>query len=127
MVDETPRLGLNTFEQGDTDWDHSDTVEALDELAIASGPIAERPDQGEYDDELYHATDQRITWRWDAGEADWEPISGMGSEGQPLPGTVHRESVHTERAGIESADERPTESELESGFYRHNGRLILRV
>lgn len=92
MVDQTPRLGLGTFEQGD-EWDHTDTVEAVDQRAIVHGPIAERPSEGEYDDELYHATDQRITWRWDASSGDWVHFSGRGNTDQPVPGTSHFESA----------------------------------
>ncbi|WP_222919746.1 glycosyl hydrolase family 28-related protein [Natrinema sp. SYSU A 869] len=92
MADETPRLGLGTYERGD-DWDHTDTVEALDEHAIVRGPIAERPSEGDYDDELFHATDQGITWRWDAASEDWEYFSGRGSDDQPIPGTSHFEAA----------------------------------
>ncbi|QSX00362.1 glycosyl hydrolase family 28-related protein [Haloterrigena alkaliphila] len=92
MADRTPRLGLGTFEQGD-EWDHTDTVEAVDEHAIVRGPIADRPADGEYDDELYHATDQGITWRWDASSGDWTYFSGGGSADQPVPGTSHFEAA----------------------------------
>ncbi|MGQ3411842.1 glycosyl hydrolase family 28-related protein [Natrinema sp. LN54] len=92
MAGETPRLGLGIFEQGD-DWDHTDTVEAVDEHAIVHGPIAERPAAGEYDDELYHATDQGITWRWDAASGDWEYFGGQGSADRPVPGTSHFEAA----------------------------------
>lgn len=94
MADETPRLNLGTYEQGDENWSHTDTVEAVDEHAIARGPIEDRPDQGEYDDELYYAVDQRVLWRWDEGESDWQIGGGTGSADQPL------DMVHTEQARI---------------------------
>jgi len=97
MVDHTPRLGLGTYEQGES-WDHTDTVEAIDEHAIVRGPIAERPAAGEYDDELYHATDQGITWRWDAASGDWTYFSGRGSDDQPVPGTSYFEAAHLTHA-----------------------------
>lgn len=103
MSNETPRLNLETFEQGDENWDHTDTVEAVDEHAIDRGPIEERPEEGEYDDELYHATDQRIVWRWDADAEDWKAASGLGSESEPVPGTTHLESVSTEQGRIEDS------------------------
>ncbi len=84
MVEETPRFGLNTYEPGDTDWDHGDTVNAVDELAIARGSIKDRPETGSYDDELYLATDQRVLWRWDDDEADWIAAGGVGSADAPL-------------------------------------------
>ncbi|MFC4540927.1 glycoside hydrolase family 55 protein [Halosolutus amylolyticus] len=99
MVDRTPRLGLGTYDPGD-EWDHTDTVEAVDEHAIVRGPIAERPATGEYDDELYHATDQGITWRWDAANDDWVYFSGRGSSDRPVPGTSHFEATRVEAARI---------------------------
>ncbi|WP_121741130.1 glycosyl hydrolase family 28-related protein [Natronorubrum halophilum] len=95
MADQTPRLGLGTYAQGEN-WDHTDTVEALDERAIVHGPIAERPTEGEYDDELFYAIDQGITWRWDASSEDWDYFSGQGCPGQPVPGTSHFESTRSE-------------------------------
>lgn len=102
MADETPRLGLGTYDPGD-EWDHTDTVEAVDEHAIVHGPIAERPAEGEYDDELFHATDQGITWRWDASSGDWVHFSGRGSADQPVPGTSHFETAHFEAARFGAA------------------------
>lgn len=93
MADRTPRLGLGTYERGEQ-WDHTDTVEAVDEHAIVHGPIAERPTAGEYDDELFHATDQEITWRWDVASEDWEYFSGQGCSDQPIPGTSHFEAAN---------------------------------
>ncbi|WP_090621403.1 glycosyl hydrolase family 28-related protein [Natrinema salaciae] len=100
MVDRTPRLGLGTYERGD-DWDHTDTVEAVDERAIVHGPIADRPAEGEYDDELYHATDQGLTWRWDAASGDWKHFSGLGCADHPVPGTSHFEAARLVHARTE--------------------------
>ncbi|MFD1565344.1 glycosyl hydrolase family 28-related protein [Haloarchaeobius amylolyticus] len=97
MVDHTPRLGLGTYEQGEP-WDHTDAVEAIDAHAIVRGPIADRPATGEHDDELYHATDQGITWRWDAASDDWTYFSGRGSDDQPVPGTSHFEAARIAHA-----------------------------
>ena len=98
MANQTDRFDLQTFDDGETNWDHTDTVEALDELAIGRGPIAARPATGSYDDELYLATDQRILWRWDANAADWKAASGLGSESQPVPGTSHFEALEAASA-----------------------------
>lgn len=49
-----------------------------DEHTIADGPLSDRPSEGEYDDGLYHASDQGITWRWDASSEDWVYFSGQG-------------------------------------------------
>jgi len=39
---------------------------------------------GDYDDELYLATDQQILYRWDETATDWI-VEGVGSESDPLP------------------------------------------
>ena len=58
MVSNTPRLGLNTYSNGDQDWDHTDVVTEFDEKAIGRGTEANRPDEGNYEGELYFITDQ---------------------------------------------------------------------
>ena len=65
MPTPTDRLGLNTFAQGEDNWDHTDTVQEFDELAVVTDTIANRPASGDYDDELFFATDQRILYQWD--------------------------------------------------------------
>ena len=103
MADNTNRFGLNTYSQGDTNWDHTDTVETIDELAIERGAVADRPDSGDYDDELYLATDQQILYRWDAAATDWI-VEGVGSETDPLPkvwaNEIDADSVNTESASV---------------------------
>ena len=106
MADNTDRFGLNTYSQGDTSWDHTDTVQTIDELAIERGTVADRPDSGDYDDELYLATDQQILYRWDADATDWI-VEGVGSETDPLPkvwaNEIDANSVSTEDLGITDA------------------------
>lgn len=89
MADQTPRLDLDTFAQGDEDWSHTDTVEMLDELAVDRGPVADRPDEGDYDDEMYFAVDQRVLYRWEESESDWKIEGGRGSVDQRLAGTQY--------------------------------------
>lgn len=81
MPNETPRLALNTFADGEEPWDHTDTVEALDELAIERGPIANRPASGEYPDALYLATDEQTIYRWDENASDWVAAADVGGDG----------------------------------------------
>jgi len=81
----TDRFNLDTYNQGDDNWSHTDTVELLDELAVETDTIANRPTSGSYDDELFFATDQRILYRWDNSEEDWEVQSGLGTESNRLP------------------------------------------
>lgn len=97
MANKTPRLDLDTFDPGDEDWSHTDTVEALDELAIVRGPIGARPDEGQYDGELFYATDQRILWGWDDSVSEWKPRAGLGAENSPLPGVSHHRHIRTGR------------------------------
>lgn len=75
-----------------------------DASAIDNGPIADRPAEGGTDDTLYHATDQRITWRWDASSEDWVYFSGTGSETGSVPGTSHFDAA---RIGHVRAAETP--------------------
>lgn len=92
MPEETPRLGLKTYSQGDLDWDHTDSVRAIDEHAVSRGPASDRPDSGSYDDELYYATDQNVLWGWDDDAGDWTIRGGLGSDQQPLS-AIHASSV----------------------------------
>ena len=93
MADNTPRFDLGTYAQGDEDWSHTDTVETLDELAVDRGPIDDRPASGDYDDEFYYATDQRVLWRWDSGTSDWNAAAGLGSDSQRVPGTTYLDDL----------------------------------
>ena len=60
------------------------TDSEADTSAIERGPIADRPSEGAYDDYLFAATDQRILWRWDGDENDWEAFAGLGIDGDPV-------------------------------------------
>lgn len=93
MSRETPRFNLDTFEPGDPEWDHTDTVQTVDEYAIARGPISDRPTEGQYDDELYYATDQKVLWGWDGTDGDWTIRGGTGSAEQPLEAQYTKRSV----------------------------------
>ena len=85
MSETTDRFNLDTYNQGDENWSHTDTVELLDELAVETDTISNRPVSGSYDDELFFATDQRILYRWDNSEEDWKVQSGLGTESNRLP------------------------------------------
>lgn len=96
MPTPTPRLGLDDYDPGETDWDHSDLVQFVEEHAVERDTFANRPASGEYDGEPFLAEDRRILYRWDAASTSWEPVTGMGTADNPLPGTVHRESLVTD-------------------------------
>lgn len=104
MPDPTDRLGLNTYSQGETSWDHTDLVEKVDELAIDRGAIADRPATGDYDDQLYYAVDQRTLWRWDETGSDWNAAGGLGASGSRIPGTTYREKLDAQEVSTEDAD-----------------------
>lgn len=114
MANPTDRLDLNRYGAGDSNWSHSDTVETVDELAIERGAIADRPTSGNYDDELYLATDQQILYRWNETATDWI-VEGVGSETDPLPkiwtNEIDSNSLNTDDASIATQLEIPVYSD----------------
>lgn len=84
----TPRFNLDTYQEGDTGWSHSDTVEFVDEYGIDRGTLANRPSSGTYDDELYYAEDQGLLYQWDSGTSSWDTAS-LGSQSNPVPDTSY--------------------------------------
>ena len=97
----TPRFDLDTYQQGDQQWSHTDTVEFVDEYSIDKGPVSERPASGDYDDELYFATDQGLLWRWDETATDWV-TDAFGTQSNPVPNTSHFNAISTEELGTDS-------------------------
>jgi len=105
----TPRFDLETYQQGDDNWSHTDTVELLDELAVETDTISNRPASGNYDDELFFATDQKLLYRWDNSESDWLIEGGIGTESDRLPNvwadegnfnTLEADRVNTAPTGV---------------------------
>lgn len=79
MASQTPRFGLFTYSTGEA-WDHTDAIEAVDELVIARGAVSNRPASGDYDNELYLATDEGIMYRWDDSGSSWvAAVEGLTS------------------------------------------------
>ena len=107
MSETTDRFNLDTYNQGDDNWSHTDTVELLDELAVETDTIENRPTSGSYDDELFFATDQRILYRWDSGGADWTIQAGLGTETNPIDETLFISNVDASEISVSSA---PTEN-----------------
>jgi hypothetical protein len=108
---DTPRRGYGRPALG-SDWaaDWDTLVEDLDETVVARGPKADRPASGEYDDELYLATDEQVLYRWD-GTSWVTAISGGGGTSDTYTGIK----------------EFSTEQELidESGGLNGNGNIEL--
>ncbi|NHN58559.1 MULTISPECIES: hypothetical protein [Halorussus] len=123
MVQKTPRLNLYDYEQGDTNWDHSDLVNAVDEQAIERGPIANRPSSGDYDDELYYATNQRIMWRWDSSASGWIVAGGTGTTSKPLP-EQHVQRFNADQLSIGSDGPVGDFGGIGGGHALSNGKLV---
>jgi len=104
----TDRFNLDTYNQGDDGWSHTDTVELLDELAVETDTITNRPTSGSYDDELFFATDQRILYRWDSETTDWAIQAGLGTETNPIDETLFISNVDASEISVSSA---PTEND----------------
>lgn len=105
MVTQTPRFNLDKYSQGEDNWSHSDTIDFVDEHSIDKGPIADRPATGDYDDQMYYATDQGLFWRWDINISDWT-TDAFGTENNRVPDTsyfdgVDANSVSTDEAQID--------------------------
>jgi len=88
MVTPTTRFALDTFDPGES-WDHTDTVQFVDENAIARGPVSSRPTSGDYDNEFYYAVDELILYRWDQGTTTWTEAAGFGSSSTRLSVTQY--------------------------------------
>ena len=71
MPTQTPRLGLNKYSQNEEGWDHSDTVDALDQYAVVVDQETNRPASGEYDNQLFYAYDTKNVFRWVDGVGSW--------------------------------------------------------
>jgi len=117
MVTPTDRFGLNSYNAGEDNWTHDDLVQKFDQLAIDSGPIADRPTDGSYDDELYYATDQNILWRYDGSALDW--VAGFGADGDPVPGTSYFESLEAGNIDSKNGYEAKTASRSIGTWYQN--------
>jgi len=94
MATQTPRFNLDKYSQGEDNWSHSDTVDLLDELAVETDTIANRDASGNYDDELFYATDQKLLYRWDSGQSDWLIEGGVGNSSDRIP-NLWADSINT--------------------------------
>jgi len=70
----------------------------LDRDILIRGPFSERPAAGEQD-RWFLATDRRILFYDDGSQ--WEPMAGVGTEQNPVPGTSHFEAVSTDGAVVD--------------------------
>jgi hypothetical protein len=89
MASTTTRFNLDTYAAGDDNWSHTDTVQFVDENAIETDTLANRPANGNYSDELYFATDVRILYRWDSGTTTWNAVAGLGGSSNRISETQY--------------------------------------
>jgi len=126
MVDNTPRHGFQIFEDGEEDWEHRTDFELLDKLVSESGDYADRPATGEYPNELYHALDRRILYRWDDETEEWEAIAGLGSSDNPVPGTSHFEALETGSVNTEKVSSNVAKATADYIVYQEGGETKAR-
>lgn len=101
----TPRLGLGTYDYGDDEWSHTDTVRWIDEHGVQHGTLANRPDTGTYHGEPYHALDVGITFYWDDGAESWGYMAGFGDENHRINRTLYLATLDVnDLVGIDAAD-----------------------
>lgn len=79
MVTPTSRFELDTFDPGES-WDHTDTVQFVDEKAVERDVVDNRPESGTYDGELFLATDEGILYQWDETNTQWTVILEAGTD-----------------------------------------------
>jgi len=95
MAGQTDYIGLNTYEQGDENWTHSEDMIVLDSRVIESGLLTNRPTTAP-NLAWYYATDENTFYQYDAGGSQWNAKGGLGADGTPLPQTyVEQLSLNT--------------------------------
>jgi hypothetical protein len=91
MASTTDRFGLDTYSSGE-EWDHTDTVQLLDEIGVEKDIKTNRP-AGTYDNELFFATDERILYRYETDDSSWNVIAGFGTSSSRIPETIYINEV----------------------------------
>jgi len=120
MPTPTERFALDTYDPGES-WDHTDTVQFLDEIAVARDTVANRPTSGTYDGEIFFATDEEIFYQWDATNTQWNEVLNA-----PTQAEFDSHSTRHERGG---ADEIPLNNlDLPAGAQidEDGGDLVIR-
>jgi len=120
MPTPTERFALDTYDPGES-WDHTDTVQFLDEIAVARDTVANRPTSGTYDGEIFFATDEEIFYQWDATNTQWNEVLNA-----PTQAEFDSHSTRHERGG---ADEIPLNNlDLPAGAQidEDGGELVIR-
>jgi len=93
MASTTTRFNLDTYAAGDDNWSHTDTVQFVDENAIETDTLANRPASGDYAGELYLATDVKILYRWNSGGSTWDALAGLGDSSNRISETQYINSL----------------------------------
>lgn len=82
----------------------NDLLDYYDGRITLTGPLEERPETAPENAE-YRATDVRVRYAYapeeDLADGDgWVAIGGLGSDGEPVPGTAHFSDVQASTAGV---------------------------
>lgn len=97
-MDTTDFRELRTYALGDENWDHTDTVQAVEEDVPITDVLANRPSSDVPEGRKFLAEDARILYQYrptdNRADGDgWVPIAGLGSETEPVYGTAHLENL----------------------------------
>lgn len=89
MVTTSTRFSLDKYSAGEDGWSHSDLVDHVDEYSVGRDTKANRPASGDYDNQLFLATDEPNLYRWDDGNSQWVQVtSQVDSDTQSGDGTT---------------------------------------
>jgi len=80
MASTSTRFSLNKYSAGDKGWDHSDLVDKFDEYGIERDTVGNRT-TGNYDQQLFYATDENILYIWDDIGETWDVALRLGIDG----------------------------------------------
>jgi len=103
MPTPTDRFALDTFDPGES-WDHTDTVQFLDEIAVARDTVANRPTSGTYDGEIFFATDEEIFYQWDATGTQWNEVLNAPTQSEFDSHSTRHESGGADEIPLNNLD-----------------------
>jgi len=103
MPTPTDRFALDTYDPGES-WDHTDTVQFLDEIAVERDTVANRPTSGTYDGEIFFATDEEIFYQWDGTNTQWNEVLNAPTQAEFDSHSTRHESGGADEIGLNNLD-----------------------
>jgi len=103
MPTPTERFALDTYDPGES-WDHTDTVQFLDEIAVARDTVANRPTSGTYDGEIFFATDEEIFYQWDETNTQWNEVLNAPTQAEFDSHSTRHESGGADEIPLNNLD-----------------------